>query len=173
MANVVNALKDTSVCVISDGGIRYSGDIAKVIAAGANVVMVGSLLAGSEEAREVELYQDAATSPIAVQVLAPRPTLKARRSLPGWQAGQENVPEGTREEFPTKARWQPLCIVDEASVEHGLHRMCGHRAIANEDSVCKDHRCWHVRVPVHDVSITRSAKPGIPSPQGPKPAVIA
>jgi len=58
VANVVEALKDTDVCVISDGGIRFSGDIAKVIAAGAHVVMVGSLLAGSEEAPgEVELYQ--------------------------------------------------------------------------------------------------------------------
>lgn len=58
VANVVEALKGTDVCVISDGGIRFSGDLAKVIAAGANVVMVGSLLAGSEEAPgEVELYQ--------------------------------------------------------------------------------------------------------------------
>jgi len=58
VANVVEAVKGSEVCVISDGGIRYSGDIAKVIAAGAHVVMVGSLLAGSEEAPgEVELYQ--------------------------------------------------------------------------------------------------------------------
>ena len=58
VANVVEALKGTDVCVISDGGIRFSGDLAKVIAASANVVMVGSLLAGSEEAPgEVELYQ--------------------------------------------------------------------------------------------------------------------
>ncbi len=58
VANVVEALKGSDTCVISDGGIRYSGDIAKVIAAGAHVVMVGSILAGSEEAPgEVELYQ--------------------------------------------------------------------------------------------------------------------
>jgi IMP dehydrogenase len=58
VANVAEALKDTGVCIISDGGIRFSGDIAKVIAAGAHVIMVGSLLAGSEEAPgEVELYQ--------------------------------------------------------------------------------------------------------------------
>ncbi|HJO12514.1 MAG: IMP dehydrogenase [Gammaproteobacteria bacterium] len=58
VANVVEAVKGSDVCVISDGGIRFSGDVAKVIAAGANVVMIGSLLAGSEEAPgEVELYQ--------------------------------------------------------------------------------------------------------------------
>ncbi len=56
--DVAKSLKGTGVPIISDGGIRYSGDIAKVLAAGAYCVMVGSLFAGTEEAPgEVELYQ--------------------------------------------------------------------------------------------------------------------
>jgi len=58
VTNVAKALKGTGVCVISDGGIRYSGDIAKAIVAGAHCVMMGGLFAGTEEAPgEVELYQ--------------------------------------------------------------------------------------------------------------------
>jgi IMP dehydrogenase len=58
IANVVKALEHLEIPVIADGGIRFSGDIAKAIAAGADVVMVGSLLAGTEEAPgEIELYQ--------------------------------------------------------------------------------------------------------------------
>ncbi len=58
VAEVAEALKKTKVPLISDGGIRYSGDIAKALAAGAHCVMIGSLFAGTEESPgEVELYQ--------------------------------------------------------------------------------------------------------------------
>ncbi|HEV7136591.1 MAG TPA: IMP dehydrogenase [Steroidobacteraceae bacterium] len=60
VANVAEALRNSDVPVISDGGIRFSGDIAKAIVAGAHAVMIGSLFAGTEESPgEVELYQGA------------------------------------------------------------------------------------------------------------------
>ena len=58
ISNVANALKGTGVPCIADGGVRFSGDVSKALAAGASTVMMGSLFAGTEEAPgEVILYQ--------------------------------------------------------------------------------------------------------------------
>ncbi|MBV8627878.1 MAG: IMP dehydrogenase, partial [Paraburkholderia sp.] len=58
IANVSDALKGTGVPVIADGGVRFSGDVSKALAAGANAVMMGSMFAGTEESPgDVFLYQ--------------------------------------------------------------------------------------------------------------------
>lgn len=58
VSNVADALQSAGVPCIADGGVRYSGDIAKALAAGADAIMVGGLFAGTEEAPgEIELFQ--------------------------------------------------------------------------------------------------------------------
>ena len=164
VANVVDALKDTRVCVISDGGIRYSGDIAKVIAAGANVVMVGSLLAGSEEAPgEVELYQGRSYKSyrgMGSLGAMSHSQGSSDRYFQDDKAGQEKlVPEGIEGRVPYKG---PMAAIVH-QLMGGLRSSMGYTGCADIEQLRT--KTQFVKITgagmseshVHDVSITKEA----------------
>ena len=164
VSNVVDALKDTSVCVISDGGIRYSGDIAKVIAAGANVVMVGSLLAGSEEAPgEVELYQGRSYKSyrgMGSLGAMSHSQGSSDRYFQDGKAGQEKlVPEGIEGRVPYKG---PMAAIVH-QLMGGLRSSMGYTGCADIEQMRT--KTQFVKITgagmseshVHDVSITKEA----------------
>ncbi len=160
--NVSDALKGTGVPMIADGGVRYSGDIAKAIAAGADTVMLGGLFAGTEEAPgEVELFQGRSYK-----------SYRGMGSLGAMQAGssdryfQENtsnvekfVPEGIEGRVPYKG---PVLAVIHQLIG-GLRSSMGYLGCA---SIAEMHeRACFVEITsagireshVHDVQITKEA----------------
>jgi IMP dehydrogenase len=164
VANVVAALKGTDVCVISDGGIRYSGDIAKVIAAGAHVVMIGSLLAGTEEAPgEVELYQGRSYK--AYRGMGSMGAMShsqgsSDRYFQDVDSGTEKlVPEGIEGRVPYKG---PLTAIVH-QLMGGLRSSMGYTGSADIEAMRT--KTQFVRITaagineshVHDVSITKEA----------------
>jgi IMP dehydrogenase len=164
VANVVEALKGTDVCVISDGGIRYSGDIAKVIAAGAHVVMVGSLLAGSEEAPgEVELYQGRSYK--AYRGMGSLGAMShsqgsSDRYFQDVDSGTEKlVPEGIEGRVPYKGTMS--AIVHQ--LMGGLRSSMGYTGSANIEEMRTKAQFVKITASgmseshVHDVSITKEA----------------
>ncbi|MCY4265822.1 MAG: IMP dehydrogenase [Gammaproteobacteria bacterium] len=164
VANVVDALRDTEVCVISDGGIRYSGDIAKVIAAGAHVVMVGSLLAGSEEAPgEVELYQGRSYKSYrgmgSLSAMA-NSHGSSDRYFQNIESGTEKlVPEGIEGRVPYKG---PMAAIVH-QLMGGLRSSMGYTGCEDINEMRNDTQ--FVRITgagineshVHDVNITKEA----------------
>ena len=98
------ALKDRGIPVIADGGIRFSGDIAKAIAAGASCVMVGSMFAGTEEAPgEIELYQGRAfKSYRGMGSLGAMAKGSSDRYFQSDNAADKLVPEGIEGRIPYK-----------------------------------------------------------------------
>lgn len=104
ISNVAEALKGTGVPLIADGGVRFSGDFAKAIAAGANTVMVGSMLAGTEEAPgEVELYQGRSYKAYrGMGSLGAMQQGSSDRYFQGESAVEKLVPEGIEGRVPYK-----------------------------------------------------------------------
>ena len=104
IADAAAALKDRGIPVIAYGGIRFSGDIAKAIAAGASCVMVGSMFAGTEEAPgEIELYQGRAfKSYRGMGSLGAMAKGSSDRYFQSDNAADKLVPEGIEGRIPYK-----------------------------------------------------------------------
>ena len=104
IADAAAALKERGIPVIADGGIRFSGDIAKAIAAGASCVMVGSMFAGTEEAPgEIELYQGRAfKSYRCMGSLGAMAKGSSDRYFQSDNAADKLVPEGIEGRIPYK-----------------------------------------------------------------------
>jgi len=105
VANVAAALRESGAPVIADGGIRYSGDLAKALAAGAHCVMIGGMFAGTEEAPgEVELYQGRSYKSYRGMgsVAAMQQGSKDRYFQDTTEALEKLVPEGIEGRVPYK-----------------------------------------------------------------------
>jgi IMP dehydrogenase len=107
IANVSSALAGTGIGIIADGGIRYSGDVCKAIAAGASAIMVGSLFAGTEESPgEVELYHGRTYKAYrgmgSIGAMAQRHGSSDRYFQEGITAADKLVPEGIEGRVPYK-----------------------------------------------------------------------
>jgi len=163
VANVAKALAKTDVPLIADGGIRYSGDIAKAIAAGADAVMIGGLFAGTEESPgEIELYQGRSYK-----------TYRGMGSLGAMQQGSADryfqeedeldteklVPEGVEGRVPYKGGMVPLVM----QLMGGLRSSMGYLGCGTIDEVQRKAEFVEIthagirESHVHDVQITKEA----------------
>jgi IMP dehydrogenase len=163
VANVAEALQGSDIPVISDGGIRYSGDISKAIAAGAHSVMIGSMFAGTQEAPgEVELYQGRSYKSYRGMGSLGAMTQKQGSSDRYFQEGSQAdklVPEGIEGRVPFKG---PLGGVIHQLLG-GLRSSMGYTGCTNIEEMRTNTK--FVRITnagvgeshVHDVQITKEA----------------
>ncbi len=160
--DVAQALKGTGVSLIADGGLRFSGDIAKAIAAGANCVMVGGLLAGTDEAPgEIELYQGRSYKSYRGMgsIGAMEQGSKDRYFQSDESEAQKLVPEGIEGRVPYKG-----------PATHIIHQLMGglrssmgytgNASLADMRANCQFVKITNAGVAeshVHDVTITKEA----------------
>ncbi len=160
--NVAEALRGSGVPLIADGGVRYSGDISKAIAAGAHVVMLGGLFAGTEEAPgEVELFHGRSyKSYRGMGSLGAMQQGSSDRYFQDHENNQEKlVPEGVEGRVPYKG-----------SVLAVIHQLMGGLRASMGYLGCPDIATMHAKAEfvqitsagmreshVHDVQITKEA----------------
>ena len=160
--NVADALQGTGIPLIADGGVRFSGDISKAIAAGAHVVMLGGLFAGTEEAPgEVELFQGRSyKSYRGMGSLGAMQQGSSDRYFQDNEGNQDKlVPEGVEGRVPYKG--SALAVIHQ--LMGGLRSSMGYLG-------CPDIATMHTRAEfveitsagireshVHDVQITKEA----------------
>jgi len=161
VANVADELRKDGIPLIADGGIRYSGDVAKALAAGAFSVMIGSMLAGTEEAPgEVELYKGRSYK--AYRGMGSLGAMKEGSSDRYFQEGGEPdklVPEGIEGRVPYKGTM--IAILHQ--LMGGVRASMGYTGCASIDEMRT--KPEFIRVTnagmkeshVHDVSITKEA----------------
>ena len=164
ITDVTDALKKTDICTIADGGIRYSGDIAKAIAAGADSIMLGSLFAGTDESPgEIELYQGRSFKSYrgmgSIGAMASQHGSKDRYFQSDVEESEKLVPEGIEGRVPYKGK---LTNIIEQLVG-GLRQSMGYTGCKNIDEL--QTQTEFVRITdsgkkeghVHDVNITKEA----------------
>ncbi len=160
--HVAEALQGTGIPCIADGGIRYSGDIAKAIAAGASSVMLGGLFAGSEESPgEIELFQGRSYK--AYRGMGSIGAMQKGSSDRYFQDAEMNadklVPEGVEGRIPYKG--PAVAIIDQ--LMGGLRASMGYTGCRNIEEMHS--RAQFVEITsagmreshVHDVQITKEA----------------
>ena len=164
ISDVAEALKGTGVPLIADGGIRFSGDIAKAVAAGASAIMIGSLLAGTEEAPgDVELFQGSyykAYRGMGSMGAMSGSTGSSDRYFQDAAAGIEKlVPEGIEGRVPYKG---PMSAIVH-QLMGGLRASMGYTGCATIEEMrtkpefVKVTNAGMKESHVHDVTITKEA----------------
>jgi IMP dehydrogenase len=163
--NVATALRGSGVPIIADGGIRYSGDIAKAIAAGASTVMMGGMFAGTEEAPgEVILYQGRSyKSYRGMGSIGAMQQGSADRYFQESSTGNPNadklVPEGIEGRVPYKGSMVAIVFQMAGGIRASMG-YCGCGSIAEMQSKAEFVEITTAGIReshVHDVQITKEA----------------
>ena len=164
VANVAAALARHGVPLIADGGIRFSGDIAKAIAAGAHCVMIGGLFAGTEESPgEVELYQGASYKSYrgmgSLGAMAQTHGSRDRYFQDATAELEKLVPEGIEGRVPYKGSIVAILhqLAGRPARRDGLHRQRDIEEMRTRPKFVRITSAGVRESHVHDVTITKEA----------------